>query len=155
MPRVIGSSLDALERRKAKENKKYKTCSSSTGPVDPPASFHGLPSQTELLDAASLIVRTVLFSIKTRPLDRRDDGENEILTIRKNDADLVAKKEMDELPEMVSENLSLKKEFAGLKVSSGAHNSSLGKHTSWDVDKAIAEYAELCQMLGMRNMLEE
>ncbi|KAL2491986.1 hypothetical protein Adt_27614 [Abeliophyllum distichum] len=87
---------------------------------------------------------------------------------------------MDELAEMVSKNLSLNEELAGLKESSGAHISSLedrlencqleveiatraflmneykkGKYTSWDTDKAIAEYAKLCQMLGMRNMLKE
>ncbi|KAL2491985.1 hypothetical protein Adt_27613 [Abeliophyllum distichum] len=66
MSRVIGSLLNALERRKAKKKKKSKTSSSSTGLVDLPALSHGLPSQTELPDAASLVVRkrscTVLTS---------------------------------------------------------------------------------------------
>ncbi|KAL2474461.1 hypothetical protein Adt_35197 [Abeliophyllum distichum] len=81
---------------------------------------------------------------------------------------------------MFSGKLSLEEDLAGLKESSGAHIFSLedrlencqleveiatraflkneykrDKHTSWDVDKAIAEYTELCQMLGMRSMLEE
>lgn len=29
------------------------------------------------------------------------------------------------------------------------------RHASWDVDKAIAYYTELCQMLGMPNMIEQ
>lgn len=30
-----------------------------------------------------------------------------------------------------------------------------GRHVKWDVDKAITDYAELCQMLGMPNMKEK
>ncbi|KAL2474373.1 hypothetical protein Adt_35109 [Abeliophyllum distichum] len=87
---------------------------------------------------------------------------------------------MDEPVWMVSGKISLDEELTGLKKTSRAQISSLedglenyqlevelftiaflmseyknGKHTSLDLDKVIAEYVELCQMLGITNMLEE
>ncbi|KAL2542219.1 hypothetical protein Adt_03197 [Abeliophyllum distichum] len=191
MSRVIGSSLDALERRKVKEKNKSKTCSSSTGPIDLPASSYGLSSQIEFSDEASLAVQkrnrivltseddgSIMFSFlaessafsdpgmvvlgegllfseeraryqelgqelqgailqkdeairQVRRVRSLQDvntslhGENKMLTIGTMDADLAAKKAMDKLAEMVTENLSLKEELAGLKESLEAHISSL------------------------------
>ncbi|KAL2486956.1 hypothetical protein Adt_31712 [Abeliophyllum distichum] len=182
MSRVIGSSLDALERRKAKDKKKSKTSSSSIGLVDSLVSSHDLPSQTELPDAAFLVVRKWGRLV----LAYEDDGSillsfpPTLLRFLTQNADLVAKRAVDELAEMVNGKLLLEEEFAGLKESSGAHISSLehhlenyqldveiatraflmneyekGKRTSWNVDKAIVEYAEFYQMIGMCIMLEE
>ncbi|KAL2481687.1 Uncharacterized protein Adt_34653 [Abeliophyllum distichum] len=186
MSRVIGSSLDALERRKAKEKKKSKTRASSTGPVDPPASSYGLPSQTELPDDASSIVRKRKlyntdfwrgwFDRVFFPADSSAFSNPGVVALGEGllfPEDRVRYEELGQVK-------AAEKELTSLKESSGAHISSLedrlencqleveiatrafvmnehkkGKYTSWEVDKAIAEYAELCQMLGMLHMLEK
>ncbi|KAL2505430.1 hypothetical protein Adt_21051 [Abeliophyllum distichum] len=142
---VIGSSLDALERGKVKEKKKKK---SKTCLVDPLVSFHDLPSQTELPNTASPVAqkhnRPVLRLLRSLTHDlqciilQKDGairqmrlvrslqdantslrGENEILKLGKNDAELAAKREMDKLVEMVSRKLSLEQELPGFKESKG------------------------------------
>lgn len=91
-------------------------------------------------------------------------------------ADLAARKALNELAEMVCKKLALEEELMNLKKSSEAQVASLkycqlnveiatiaflmndfknAKHVNWDVDKAIVDYTELCQMLGMLNMIEE
>lgn len=83
----------------------------------------------------------------------------------KKDVDLAARKVIDELIGIVRERLVLEEELANLEKSSWAQIASLenfqlevkiatrafpmndytkGKHVSWDVDKGIVNYVELC-----------
>ncbi|KAL2531869.1 Uncharacterized protein Adt_05220 [Abeliophyllum distichum] len=134
------------------------TCFSSTGPVDPPASSHGLPSQTELPNTAFLVVQkrshTILtfgddgsivfsfladYSTFSNPsvvalgeglLFLKDRTRYEELEQVKAAESMMAQifQAMNELVEMVSENISLKEEIDGLKESSGTQISSLEDH---------------------------